>query len=322
MFNMGVGDSHAVREALSHYTSTEKLMLCSPYLGYGDPKGDRELEDRIRSMVLRSTGTEYRHVVVTSGAHMGVAAALLAMERRLRSSEVHYDRLHFFKYPQLVRALNMIRVDADEYMQRGKNVILLTASPSNPTGLLNLQGHEGDTIWDACYHNEIYTSPIACEQLPRPEHLCMVGSLGKVTGINGLRVGWVATSDQSFADDVRQSHYNLALTTSTICAEVAKNFFRTVDTDAFFHRAWGYLCDNRYQLSKLEYLFDVPVPEYGMFWFVRADAQARELLLRAGVTFIEGTECGGTPDQVRLTVGQRRDVTAAMVRAVLKEDGR
>jgi hypothetical protein len=59
-----------------------------------------------------------------------------------------------------------------------------------------------------------------------------------------------------------------------------------------------------------------------MFWFTELDAKAKALLTKANVTYIEGLECGGNENQVRITLGQTRDLTKDMVKAVLKADGR
>jgi aspartate/methionine/tyrosine aminotransferase len=322
MFDFGFGDSYAVRDALFEIVPPHHLLDIKPYLGYADKAGDPELEGMVRDMVEQSTGNRYGFVVMTVGAHMGVGAALMAMEQRLGSHEVYYDELHFLRYPQLVRSLNLLKASREDYYNTDRGVIRLTASPSNPTGILHSHGDEKDTVWDACYHNPIYTSPVASAHLPRPDHACMVGSLGKVTGMNGMRLGWVATDDERLAQSVRSHHYNLTLGVSTTNLALAKSFFKRVDLHEFEMRAWNALCDNRSQLSKLEYLLDGSVPNYGMFWFAKADDAARSLLARAKVTYIEGRECGGTDDEIRITIGQSRTLTRDMVRAVLREDGK
>jgi len=322
-FDFGFGDSYAIREALQCYISLDKIMGHSiPYPGYADKTGDPVLEKYVRDMVERSTGRRYEYVVITNGAHMGVAASLMAMEHRLNASQVYYDELHFLRYPQLVRSLNLLKASREDFYQGEAQTIHLTASPTNPKGYVHSVGDENRTVWDACYHNEIYTSPVSSLHLPRPEHHIMVGSLGKITGLNGMRLGWAATDDQRTMLRLRLHHYDLTLGVSTVNMAIAKTFFREVDQDNFQMRAFNYLSDNRTQLSKLEYLFADKVPSYGMFWFTEVDKQARALLQKVGVSIIEGVECGGTGDQVRITIGQTRDLTREMVKAVLKEDGK
>lgn len=319
-YNMGFGDSFVIREALEYFIDFEMLFQTVPYLGYADTKGDAELENHIKEFVKLNTGLDYNHVVITSGANMAIAASLQAMEK-LHSSKVYFDDLHFLKYPHLVKAMNMLRVDKEEFLA-DERVIQLTASPANPTGELNLIGDKKRTIWDACYHNQIYISPVSSVHTPLPDHALSVGSMGKVTGMNGIRIGWVATNSETLARTIRERHYIMTLSVPTNSLEVVRNFFQKVDVERFMAKSWSYLCDNRHELSKLEYLFESPVNPKGMFWFTKTDKSVKDLLVRAGVTFIEGVECGGTEDHIRITLGQDRKLTRAMVMAVRKLDGK
>jgi len=321
-FDFGFGDSHAVRSALFTFLAPYQISEGVVQFGYAPKEGDTVLENFVREMIKASTGLKYENIVITAGAHMGGAASLLALEKRNGAQEVYFDELHFLRYPQLVQSLNLLRASKEDYLEKGSKVLRLTASPSNPTGELQTEGREQDTVWDACYHNEIYTSPLSAPYLPYPAHAVMVGSLGKITGLNGLRLGWVATNDKSLAARVQRHHYDLTLGPSTTSMGIAKNFFRRVELPAFYQKAYGYLCDNRSQLSKLEYLFADKVPDRGMFWFTELDVAARKLLEKVGVTVIEGFQCGGTENQVRLTLGQTRELTKDMVKAVLREDGK
>jgi aspartate/methionine/tyrosine aminotransferase len=321
-YDFGFGDSFGVREALFHHIMPNVLMQAQPYFGYPIENRDPFLQRAIQGMIVRSTGRYYKNIVIVNGATAGVIAALQALSGRI-GSKMKMDDLHFPCYPQMVYAAGVEWVHSDgRALSPGERAIHLTASPSNPDGSIKTDGDAECTIWDACYHNEIYTSPVASQILARPDHICMVGSLGKVTGLNGMRLGWVATDDDVLAMEIETRHYDMTLGPNTISMAIGNNFFKRVDVDSFMNRAWNHLCDNRTQLQRLEYLFGAPVQQYGMFWFTEADRKARALLQKVGVGVIEGRSCGGTRDQVRITVGQTRDLTREMVLAVLKEDGK
>jgi aspartate/methionine/tyrosine aminotransferase len=276
-------------------------------------------ERPILQIVKNSTGAEYKYCVLVSGAQMGVAAGLKALEKNF-GEWVFHDDLYFLRYPQMIKTLGLTRMNRQWFDHDGG--ILLTASPSNPTGEIDKEFvyKPESTIWDAAYHNEIYTSPVASAYLPRPNHSMMVGSLGKLTGINGLRLGWVATNDALLAEEVKVQHYNLTLGVSTTSLGILENLLNKVNLTDFFINANHALNDNRSELSKLEYLFARPVPKYGMFWFTEADSAVRKLLEKAKVTYVEGKECGGSADTLRITMGQTRSLTKDMVKAVLKGD--
>lgn len=296
-------------------------MNCEPYLGYASKHDYSSLEKRILEIVKDSTGNIYKHCVFVSGAQMGVAAGLKALEKNF-GEWVFHDDLYFLRYPQMIKTLSMTRMNREWFDHDGG--ILLTASPSNPTGEIDKEFvyKPESTIWDAAYHNEIYTSPVASAYLPRPNHCMMVGSLGKLTGINGLRLGWVATNDALLAEEIRVQHYNLTLGVSTTSLGILENLLNKVNLTDFFINANYTLNDNRSELSKLEYLFARPIPKYGMFWFTEVDSSVRKLLEKSNVKYLEGTECGGTADTLRITIGQTRTLTKSMVKAVLKKDGK
>lgn len=321
MYDFGYGDSFGIREALNEqiFKAENLIQQAKPYLGYPSQITNAPLESKILNLVKNSTGETYKYCILVSGAHMGIAACLKALEVDY-GNKVHYDELHFLKYPELVRSLNFTSIPYRECDQ--KSSILLTASPSNPEGVICMNSGSKNTIWDAAYHNEIYTSPITCQQISKPTHSLMVGSAGKLTGMNGMRFGWVCTNDSILAERVSTAHYELTLGVNTISLALMHDFLDKVDLNKFYWRAFSVLCDNKSELSKLEYLFHRKIPVYGMFWFTEADSSARKLLAKCGVTYTEGVLCGGSKDTIRITLGQTRDITKKMVTSILKEDGK
>ena len=292
-------------------------------MGYASKDGYPVLEERVRKLIKQSTGLYYKHIVLTSGAQIGIVAGLKALSQKYHQDLVHYDELYFLGYPQIAKELGLMNVNKDWYKSDSENILRLTASPSNPTGEINFDLNNRDkTIWDACYHNEIYTSPVASEHLAKPDHVLAVGSFGKLTGLNGLRLGWIATNDEYLKKQTQLIHYNLTLGVSTISLGILENFLDNVPTNSFFLKANSYLNDNRTEMAKLDHIFSTPIPKYGMFWLVEVDNKSRKLLDNLHIKYIEGTECGASEDMVRLTLGQNRDITKKMVETVLKEDSR
>jgi aspartate/methionine/tyrosine aminotransferase len=320
-FDFGFGDSFTVRDALYKYISPDKLCNEPPSMGYANKGGYPYLEQAILNMVVRSTGKKYKHCILTTGAYIGAMACMQVMSVH-NGPFVRFDDLYFMRYPFMVRAAGLTGMTKS---QAKKHLVTqgteLTASPSNPLGEASGDGSITHTIWDAAYHSEVYTSML-CNLLAKPKHKYMVGSLGKTTGLNGIRLGWIACDSDQDAEEVRKAHYSLTLGVSTVSVEIAETFFREVDVYGFFKLANSYLNDNRTELQKLEYLFARPVPKYGMFWFTELDVATKRLLDDTGVTYVNGSECGGEGDTIRITIGQTRELTKKMVKAVSNKDGK
>jgi aspartate/methionine/tyrosine aminotransferase len=325
MFNFGFGDSVAVNAALFDVFGYKSFTLDDFHPNYPPVEGDARLTELTSLLIKRMTGKQYRHVLLTHGATGAINTLMRTMGER--GGGVYHDELHFLYYPQMVRRLGMLPVERADFF-RYEQVIHLTASPSNPTGDIHSFGHSERTIWDGVYHNDVYTDLF----IAPPLHKAMVGSYSKYLGLNGARVGWIATDDKALYEKCVHDALFETLGVSTLGTALVTQILTEGEKDEpgialdkltwFEMTARGYLNDNRTELQRLEYLFNRQVPTRGMFYFSEADDAARELLAKAGVKYIDGQRCGGSKGSVRLTLGQDRDLTRAMVRAVLKEDGK
>lgn len=332
-FDLTWGDSVAVRQAFIEQTHGIPIQFGLKELSemdYTPFYGDAKLIEETAKVILRQTGQTYKHIFLTNGASGGCTIALRAYQAiGGLYGAVTNPAPYFPLYPAMIRAAGIARhhTTEEEYKSgRGWKHVVLLDSPNNPAGR-----HVGvpefaklsPVIWDTVYHTWSY-----CHILPEaPKHDVAVGSFSKLTGLNGLRLGWIATNNDYVAPIIGEliapEYCGLSKPSKMILLSMLDQF----NNDPEYH--WGafehasrYALDlNREQWAKLEKFFDgTLVPVNGMFYYAGMDDSAKALFEKAGVHYQVGSKCGTTDDFGRFNIGQDPKVVLAAVKAVLKTD--
>lgn len=308
MFDLGFGDSYLLRDLLFTYLNPSgyvQTFLKKENLGY--EFDDIKIRNYVRDLLKDFTGVNYNSVILTHGGTGGVLASVRALGHKVGT----YDDLHYIFYPEIFKNTGV-------FYSKNEAKFLLTSSPNNPTGLISSgEVFNGDVIWDAVYHTPAYMPRHLLNQ--KPKHTVAVGSFSKLLGLNGARIGYVATNDYMLANKIVKYSEVETLGVSNPSLMLLKTVVDRVDINLFSDDAGKLMDDNREQMSKIDYLFDSYVPETGMFYFPKIDVKSLKILEKAKIKYIEGNLCGD-PQRIRLSLGQTRDITKKAVEAILKAD--
>lgn len=324
-FNLTWGESVAVRQEFLKYIDGtvhfgNKELLEMDYTSFN---GNEALLEHTRKIIKRQTGLDYKHVFLTNGASGGVTIALRAYAS-LGVSCLGTNPPPFFPlYPAMMRAAGIHDLTHDGKWTMNLDRVFLLDSPANPSGqFMGVPAWAGGdpVIWDAVYYNQAYCSVM----LPPPNHDIMVGSYSKLTGINGLRLGWIATNNPCMAEVIG----NLIAPEYCGLSKPSKMILKQL-LDQYDDHCWlGFEIGARYKLdgnrqewAKLERFFGGQgTPVNGMFFYGPMDSAAKKLFERAGVEYKLGSECGHVEDFGRFNIGQDPMTVSGAVKAVLKAD--
>jgi aspartate/methionine/tyrosine aminotransferase len=325
------GDSVSVRQAFLE-TAGNKPIIFSPEtlgnMGYPDHFGDPALVELTRKIIKRQVGNDYKYIVITNGATGGVTIALRAFKMRGAYQCWTADPPYFRLYPDMIESAGLVQVRAGEDKDEiPYNPVYLIDMPSNPLGILHEAPYRltpGPVVLDTVYLNRVYCNESLIATVKKPKHDVLVGSYSKFTGLNGLRVGWIATNDGLLYERLRtlvESEYcGISAASTKIIMETAGKF--TVgDWYKFEYNATLKLDNNRGEWSKLERYFGgtYPLP-YGMFMYCPLDKQAKKLLNKSNIIWSTGSSLGTTDDFGRFNLGQDNDLVNKAVKEILKND--
>jgi len=320
--HFGWGDTYGVREAMM-LTAPHLALNPMPIGDFGYPKhgGEDELIDLIRKLCIRLTGKSYKHILITQGCTNAINAYCHA-EADSKTEYFACRKLYFPLYLDI--ATNAGLIFKPGTLGKLLNSIEIIDSPSNPLGFVDGIDYGSRTLWDAAYHSPTYGVNISkAPKTPIPAHVAMAGSLSKFSGINGIRLGWLATDeDELYKSALRWSTADtsgISWPSQWLGMEILKN----VDLEAFWRRSAATIDDNKIEINKLSKIFGgQEIPDKGMFAFFEVDDRIHQILDKADVVTMPGSRCGDTGDSVRINLAHTREATAAMVKAVLKADRR
>ena len=329
--DFGWGDTRGIRDIMSSYITRHGILLKPQDLGamgYPPHEGNAELISEVRNLIKDLTGHTYQYVLITNGATHALNCYVSA-KKTPDIDGLATNNLYFSFYPQIaeIHDLEHVKYDPDFDGIPRSNHIGIVDSPSNPLGIMSSKGLQGErVVWDAAYHSPTYCGierggKLVCPDI-RPKAEAMVGSLNKLTGINGLRVGWLATDKYNL--------YNAALyyAESSLCGvsapsqEYATRILKGIPLDSFYVDSKRLLDNNRTELQRLNHLFGgQPIFPYGMFALFEVDDNLQGLLRKAGVKTKPGKEIGDDErDSVRINLANSNSATKEMVDAILKAD--
>jgi aspartate/methionine/tyrosine aminotransferase len=293
--------------------------------GYPPHEGMPQLREEISKLVKNLTGDKYEYILVTGGATHALNTAIAAMKTQ-STKYMYTHKLYFSRYPGIATNLGLEHIRTDKMNPRLGDIGIID-SPSNPEGKLHPIGDPVSIIWDAAYYSPTYCGIRDKEKLKCypiiPKHIAMAGSLSKLTGINGLRIGWLATNDYFLYQKA------LSYVTSNLCGVsypsqyAAWQLLSRVNMPEFYAESKALIDSNKTEMQRLDYLFGYQlIPRCGMFVLFETDQKLKNLLEKASVLVMAGSQCGDVRDSVRFNLANPNQMTKEMVNAVLKADGK
>lgn len=198
-WNLCIGDPVIIRNQLKSM-AFEAPSLSK--LDYPSLEVLPELESAIRAFVGKHTG---EFIVPTIGAKHALHAAVYALTRSGLKKKVTAPVPFWVSYPTIARYADCDWTEHIPLNYWDSELIEIIASPNNPDGWIWTDAEvvpyrKTLRIWDAAYASPLYG--FNAETVPL--HDISVWSGGKLTGLPGLRVGWMTTSNETYANDARQ----------------------------------------------------------------------------------------------------------------------
>jgi aspartate/methionine/tyrosine aminotransferase len=319
-FDLAWGNSVAVREAFLNTYHGNPMVLAREELAtydYPTHEGDPALVEVTRQVIKRQTDQEYKHVFLTNGATGGVVIALRAYAQKGMEFCMTREAPYYGRYPSMIAATGLKQIEENPRYPINTTVILLDL-PSNPLGMISQIGPRGlATVIDGVYMNRVYSQIM----YGLPQHDAMVGSYSKLLGINGIRVGWLATNDDILAERFRDLVTAEYCGLSTASTDILLHTLQGLNWDRFEQYAKLKLDCNREEWVELERFFGgMPVPANGMFYYGPMDKKAQEIFEKAGIIWTKGSTMGTDDGFARFNLGQNNELIENAVKAVLKED--
>ena len=323
--NLTWGESACVREAFLEMNNNFPLVFSEAdiqAMGYPAHEGDERLIAITKDIILRQIGMEYKHVLITNGAAGAVTITLRAYAQRGHKIAVTGTPPFFPVYPGMIKSAGLGHKYDGDFVSDTDQAVILADSPSNPLGLIGPLDSlkfpmKCPIIWDAVYHNMVYTNGY----VPTIPHDVVCGSYSKLTGINGIRLGWIATNDSLLYQRLK------ALVTAEYCGislpstEIALRLFEEFDWPSFERKARSKLDFNRGEWTKLIRFFEgKEVEPIGMFYYAKMDLKAHKLFEKAGISYFPGSQCHHDDNYGRFNLGQSPKIISQAVKSVLKLD--
>ena len=316
------GDTRGIREILSDIYSGGLFVSSKNIKGYGYPpaEGKPELVRQLRSLTKRLTGIHFEYICLTAGCTHAINAAVTCFKNRYITYKIPYYPL----YPKMFSLLNKTYVHNNFSVDK-KTIV--ADSPSNPLGIIGLDKIEihiqDSLIWDGAYHSPTYGMKLGISPFESGKVNVFCGSISKLLGLNGLRIGWTATNTLQLHEDivsyVKDSICGITLPAQDIIIPILED---RENLEKFFMESALLIQDNKEELLKLKNFFGSDnIPEYGMFGFFEVDNKMLDTINNARVVFTDGKDCG-CDSFVRINLGNTREMTKEMVNRILKEDGR
>ena len=321
-YDLGFGNSVCVRDAFLETYHGNMIVFTNEGLSkfdYPERFGDPELVEITRKVILRQTGIVKKHVFLTNGATGAVTIGLRALHQRGFDYCITRNAPWYLRYPSMIKASGMRH--QDEYFRREpKDVVVLLDVPSNPRGLTGGIDYTMTLpmVLDAVYFNNVYVSS---GFIPVIAHDILCGSYSKLLGLNGLRIGWIATDDDLLAERIKDLVVGEYCGLSVASAEILKNVLYDFDWETFEDQARGYLDFNRSTWSRLEKFFgNVAVGPNGMFYYGPIDPHCRKLLEKVGISWTKGSDLGTNDSYGRFNLGQNVTTVRNVVNDIIRAD--
>lgn len=331
-FPLGWGESVAVRKAFTETYNGLPITFDRAALmdmGYTPHYGTEELIKLTHEVIFRQTARRYKNVAITNGASGAITIALRAAKTFGVQNVLTLPPPYFPLYKDMFAAAGLIE-PARNAPTPPTNFMMLIDSPSNPQGIVMndismlpmLTGHPTVyveprmVIWDAVYANNVYMN----FQLPLPADT-QVGSYSKLLGINGIRLGWIATNDDIRFERIKSLMDAEYCGLSAPSMQILTKTIKDLDWDNFEQKARMKLDANREEWSKLEkFFYNTPVQTFGMFYYSVVDNACKKLLEKAGIQWFSGSVCHHLDSHGRFNIGQDTNLIKRAVQKILMCD--
>lgn len=321
-------------EDLLRFDSNAPDRFLSLWLGYTESTGSPELREAIASLYTRNSAD---NILVHSGAEEAIFNFMNVCLHPGDHAIVHTPR--YQSLGEIARSIGAEVTDwignADQgwsldldflkdRLKKNTRVVIVNF-PHNPTGFLpgmsfvselsELSNEYGFIVFsDEVYRGLEYTTE---NRLPAfadmNEHAVSLGVMSKTYGLPGLRIGWIATRNESLYGKLAAfKDY------TTICNSAPSEFLATLALshgDAIVHRNLEIIQSNLLLLNAFfvahEDLFEWQAPVAGPIAFprYRGDASVeqlcRDLVERTGVLLAPGTLFSAGCDCFRIGFGRR-----------------
>ena len=316
--NFAWGDTDGIREIMLslHSTSVTGMDLMNLNQGYPPHEGKSNLIEEIGKLIKNLTKKDYKHVIITNGATNGLCAALSSLSPK----EIFFNDRYFGFYPGIAKQFcnNVQSISLkDSAFHHQSNSVVIIDSPSNPRGDLILEAQSLSAgpisvIWDSCYWSPTYVQNL--DKTPMPAHDIMVGSFSKLSGINGIRIGWLATDSDSIHEKALDYITHNLCGVSGLSQDLAYGILKNVNMEKFYAKSAQLVQDNKNELSGISRLFGgQKIPDLGMFAYWQADSDLLKKIKELGIVFTSGVSIGGTENEVRINLGRKRELTKNMI---------
>lgn len=329
--DFGWGDTRGIREIMMNHINSkiDYLDIDWENCGYPPHGGNLELIEEVRDLIVDLTNKRYKHVLITNGATHALNAYISAAKNGITKTLITHP-LYFRMYPGIAKIHGLEHKVAEKVNPSyyGAGEIGIIDSPSNPEGKLTANSAwDIGTVWDAAYYTPTYCgyrndqNALRCIKVI-PNHDAMAGSLSKLTGLNGLRIGWLATNnDDLFRKAYKYVEHDLC-GASNPSQQAALQILKTVDLQEFYVESKALLDTNRDSMSRLSHIFgNQPIFQTGMYALFEVDLKLARLLEKASVNTLSGQSIGDTKrDSVRFNLANSARSTKAMVQAIIKAD--
>jgi aspartate/methionine/tyrosine aminotransferase len=313
MYNLGFGYPTCVLETLDMMYKPIVVQTDILNLEYCEYEGKPDLIKHIQKL------TGKKHIIITTGCSQAINIALRALSQAEGFNQVLTNKYTFSYYDNIINKANLEHKKIDDLHKTNiTKALRLVDIPSNPYGKIeSVHDVYNNTIHDEVYNNQVYindTTPFTVQAR------VTVGSVSKLLGLTGVRIGYIATDIESdynlFYNEVKYEN----CTSSVLSQDLVTNVFNKLDMENFTTIARGRVNYNREQFLKLNSFFDgQEIPNNGMFYVVEVDKKGLSIINRASVTYIT-LDSGKNTSLIRFNLAANNTLTKNAVNAIKIND--
>lgn len=306
--DLGWGNPYFLLEILQQqYTPTLYPTQVSE-LSYPPKDGLPELQELTKKVIEKTTGFKFKYILITNGA----TSAINTILRYEKPIIVHTGQYGYPLYENIIKDNGFIRVRHMNNSDSMSNIRLID-SPSNPEGNQFIEGNSKTDLWDAVYHNQVYTDNV--NKKPK-KFKYYVGSYSKLLGVAGCRVGFIAMNNKILRDELFMQNWKDLAGVSTLSQRLIIDILGKIDLDLFMKTGNTRLCYAREELHKISHIFDgQDVNEVGMFYCVKTTPKVKKFLDSCDILYTVLDE-----ETIRLSMGNTLDKTKAAVKKIINKD--
>jgi aspartate/methionine/tyrosine aminotransferase len=327
--DFGFGNPYALNEVLTRaYQPSLSLSTNMTNLPYAPDIGRDKLVEIAREHIKNLTDSRgsYDYIMITHGATSALNTVLRYIKKIGETGITTLDFGYPF-YEKMISKAGLAReaishtdtdLEINNKIRSSVNKWALIDSPHNPSGnVYNINVLSKGIIWDATYHTKTYLKDKDLSKKPYMPQI-IIGSFGKMLGITGIRLGFLATGNPFMFERLLEDNLMENATASHLGQLMIEDVYNQLDMDTLMLVGRDALDRNRAELSKLEKLTGTAVSENGMFYLFQADQKLVSIFNESDIIFTKFNV--GSDIYIRLNGAQTLENTKEMVRRVLERD--